>query len=123
MRRKNKSENFTPKIEPLQGGILAQFKRCGRSNCRCAAGSLHGPYYYRVWMAQGTRYKTYVKKADLERISAGIEAFQAQKREQQQSRAEIKNLLRENRETRRNLYAILRSGGSSYDRRNQAVAR
>jgi hypothetical protein len=111
MRHEKKSESFTPKIEPLRGGILIQFKRCGRSNCKCINGSLHGPYYYRVWMVRGIRFKSYVRKADFDRIKAGIEAFQAQRREQQQERAEIKTILRENREAHRNLYAILKLRG------------
>jgi len=40
-------------------------------------------------MLRGIRFKRYIKKADFDRIKAGIEAFQAQKREQQQSKAEI----------------------------------
>lgn len=107
MRHEKKSESFTPKIEPLRGGILEQFKRCGRSNCKCVNGSLHGPYYYRVWMARGIRYKSYVKKADFDRIKAGIEAFHAKKRD----RAEIQTILRENREARRYLNAVLRLRG------------
>src|SRR5437588_12698385 len=72
--------DFTPKIEPLRGGLVGEMIRCGRANCKCASGSLHGPYYYRVWMMRGRRFKTYVKKADLERIKAGIDALCAQKR-------------------------------------------
>lgn len=85
--------------------------RCGRSNCKCADGSLHGPYYYRVWMVQGVRYKTYVKKAEFDRINSGIEAFRAQRREQQQADAELRTMLREIREASRNVYAILRLRG------------
>ena len=87
---------------------MTQYKRCGRGNCRCSKGFKHGPFFYLVWYVEGTRYKSYVKRADLDRINAGIEAFQAQRREQQQSKEEIKAILRENREARRNFYAILR---------------
>lgn len=90
---------------------MCEMIRCGRSNCKCTNGSLHGPYYYRVWMVQGIRYKTYVKKADFDRINAGIEAFRAQRREQQQSAEELKTMLREIREASRNVYAILRLRG------------
>jgi hypothetical protein len=51
------------------------------------------------------------EKADFDRIKAGIEAFRREKRRQQQERAEIKTILRENREAHRNLYAILRLRG------------
>jgi len=107
---KKKSGDSTRKIAP-QGGLVREMIRCGRSNCKCASGSLHGPYYYQVWMARGTRYKAYVKKADVDRIKATIETFRAQRRKQQESAAEVKTLLRESREERRNVYAILRLRG------------
>ena len=71
-RRKKNSEDFTRKIEPLQGGLVREMIRCGRSNCKCANGSLHGPYYYRVWMVQGERIKKYVKKSQLSGVQAAI---------------------------------------------------
>ena len=90
---------------------MAQYKRCGRDNCRCAKGFKHGPFFYHVWYVQGIRYKSYVKKADFDRINAGIEAFQAQRQQQQQSAAELTNMLREIREANCNVYAILRLRG------------
>ena len=68
---------------------MAQYKRCGRGNCRCAKGAKHGPFFYHVWYVKGIRYKTYVKKTDLDRIKVGIEAFHIQKRERQQSDAKL----------------------------------
>ena len=106
-----KPRSFTRKIAPLRGGLVRELIRCGRANCKCASGSLHGPYHYRVWMARGRRYKSYVKKADLEQTKAGIAALRTQKRRQQEELAEINAILRENRETHRRLYAILRLGG------------
>ena len=110
-RRKKNSKDFTRKIEPLQGGLVREMIRCGRSNCKCANGSLHGPYYYHVWMVQGIRYKSYVKKADFDRINAGIEASRAQRRERQKANAELRTMLREIRDASRNVYSILRLRG------------
>ncbi len=106
-----KSAGFTRKIAPLRGGLVREMIRCGRANCKCANGSLHGPYYYRVWMARGIRHKAYVKKAEVERIKATIETFRAQRRKQQASAAEVKTMMRESRQDRRNVYAILRLRG------------
>jgi len=92
---------------------MAQYERCGSDYCRCSKGFKHGPVFYYVWYAQGTRYKSYVKKADFDRIKAGIEAFRAQKREQQRSAAELKSMLREIREASRTIDAILRLRGFS----------
>ena len=111
MRRKKKSKEISPKIEPLRGSLMAQYKRCGSDNCRCAKGFKHGPFFYHVWYVQGVRYKSYVKKADFDRVNAGIEAFRAREREQQRSAAELRTMLREIREASRNVYAILRLKG------------
>ena len=108
---KKKVGDFTRKIAPLRGGLVREMIRCGRANCKCVKGSLHGPYHYRVWMVRGKRCKSYVRKADLGQVMAGIEAYRNQKREQQQSAAELTAMLREMREAGRNIYAILRLGG------------
>ena len=110
-RAKNNSEEISPKIEPIRGSLMAQYKCCGRDNCRCAKGYLHGPFFYHVRYVEGIRYKTYVKKADFERIKAGIEAFRARKRKQRESAAEQRTMLREFRDARRSVYAILRLRG------------
>ncbi len=63
-----------PKIAPLPGGLYAERKRCNRPKCRCAAGgeALHGPYLYRRWMENGRLRRQYVKRADAERVRAGL---------------------------------------------------
>jgi hypothetical protein len=50
-------------------------------------------------------------KADFDRINAGIEAFRALMREQQQADAELRTMLKEIREASRNIYSILRLRG------------
>jgi len=53
-------------LAPLPGEVCEQYVRCGKANCRCSNGQLHGPYHYRVWR-EGTRvYKQYVKPAEVE---------------------------------------------------------
>lgn len=86
-----KSRSFTRKIAPLRGGLVREMIRCGRPNCKCASGSLHGPYHYRVWMVQGRRYKTYVKKAELSAVQASINKCR-------QLLAEVRQVNREARE-------------------------
>lgn len=77
----NKSEKVARKIEPLRGYLLTQYIKCGRANCKCANGSLHGPYHYRVWNASGRRYKQYIKKSDLGAVKAGIQEHNRQRAE------------------------------------------
>lgn len=59
-----------PKIELprpwVMGAVCAQYVRCGKASCRCAAGSLHGPYFYRFKREGGRLRKQYVRKADAE---------------------------------------------------------
>ena len=61
-----------PKMLP--GTVLPQWLRCGRPNCRCAGGPLHGPYYYRFWREGGKLKKSYVRRSELEQVRAAYEA-------------------------------------------------
>ena len=46
------------------GNITYQLERvrCGKSNCKCAKGSLHGPYWYGYWSEGGKTKSMYVGK-------------------------------------------------------------
>jgi hypothetical protein len=61
-----------PKIEALPGSLHVERKTCGRSNCRCAAGALHGPYLYRRWREGGRLRRQYVRPCDAERVQAAL---------------------------------------------------
>jgi hypothetical protein len=69
----------------LRGTLLSQGRRCGKENCRCAVGELHGPYTYVSVAQPGGRPRTvYVPATLLEvvtgrlRIAAGYESALAQ---------------------------------------------
>lgn len=94
MAQSKKTERFTPKIEPLRAGILQQYKKCGRPNCRCVNGSLHGPYTYIVWMARGEQFKKYVRKSDLDLINARIAAYKRQQKQAREAKKSFGGLLR-----------------------------
>lgn len=36
--------------------------RCGKKNCHCAEGELHGPYWYAYWSEDGRTKSQYVGK-------------------------------------------------------------
>jgi len=40
--------------------------KCGYYNCPCSRGELHGPFYRRVFWAEGKFRKKYVRLADLD---------------------------------------------------------
>ena len=86
------SRDLPPKTELLAGSLTAYLKRCGRVNCRCAKGELHGPYYRREYQDGGVRRKKYVRKAEVERVSIGCEA---RKRQESDQRREILRAKRE----------------------------
>ena len=107
MRRENKSESFTPKIEPLRGGILTQFKQCGRSNCKCSNGSLHGPYTYLIWMVNGKRFKKYVKNSEKQAIIAAVSAYRQQRSAQRQVNERNAQLVRQIRQDNKEFSLML----------------
>lgn len=84
-----KPENSLPKIEPLRGAVCKQMKRCGKPNCKCAKGELHGPYYYRFYYRGGRQRKKYVKKDELSATFAACLAYKRNKQETQELIREI----------------------------------
>lgn len=87
---------------------MAQYKRCGRSNCRCAGAYRHGPFFYHVVYICGKRVKRYVKQAKLGQYQAGILAFQTQKAEARAVRDHSRELIRSIRENSRELELVLK---------------
>ncbi len=77
-RQRKNMENVLPKMLP--GTLHPQWVRCGRENCRCAHGELHGPYYYRFFREGGRLKKRYVKQSDVETVSIACLATHVQKR-------------------------------------------
>ena len=82
--RNNREDMMPPKTIPdkLPGVVCAQYIRCGKPNCRCAHGELHGPYWYRFWRDRhGRLHKEYVRKADVDVVRAACEARREEERE------------------------------------------
>jgi hypothetical protein len=72
-----------PKIaDPLPktaiGSVHLEFKRCGRPNCRCRRGLLHGPYGYRHRREGGRQRKEYVPMKRLSDVMLEIERQRAE---------------------------------------------
>lgn len=46
------------------GNITYQLERvrCGKANCKCTKGALHGPYWYGYWSEGGKTKSRYVGK-------------------------------------------------------------
>ncbi|MCI0458552.1 MAG: hypothetical protein L0Z62_16435 [Gemmataceae bacterium] len=63
-----------PKTGPLPGVVCVQWRRCGRTTCRCARGELHGPYFCRFWREGGRLKKVYVRRADVDKVRSRCQA-------------------------------------------------
>lgn len=92
------------------GAVVAQYKRCGKPNCRCASGSLHGPYWYLVQRFGGRVKKTYLRPGSVEAARSACQewrSFQAfllnQRRETMRMYRDIRQIVRDARQERREL--------------------
>lgn len=77
---RKKKPNPLPKTAP--GAVCAQMVRCGKQNCKCARGELHGPYYYHFVRMGGVLVKRYIKAKDVAAMRAACEARQRQDKRQ-----------------------------------------
>jgi hypothetical protein len=93
--RKKRADSL-PKIlryVALGGTLQRQRVRCGKSNCKCARGELHIGFYV-FYSQRGVQRKFYVRRDDVAKVRAFVEA---RKRRDAAFRAEIaqaRNFLR-----------------------------
>ena len=103
---KTKNTNQVTKIAALTalhpGHVQRRRVRCGKPNCKCARGEFHTAYYH-AWDADGVRYRRYLKRADVARVTAACEAHRELQTELRQGRAEYKRTLADLRELLRML--------------------
>lgn len=66
-----KTHGLQPKILP--GYVRAERVRCGKKNCKCSKGYLHGPYFYHYTWVAGKRRKRYIKPADVGKVIVSCE--------------------------------------------------
>src|SRR5687768_9771512 len=109
---KNKTENLLPKI--LRGTVHAQYVRCGKSNCKCARGELHGPYFYFFFRKSGKLRKHYLKSSEIEQIQTACNERRNRQRERQ---AQLKYYQEVFRDYRSGLREIEKYTGMKFKRR------
>src|SRR5260370_1137405 len=51
---------------------LESWRRCGKPRCRCARGTLHGPYWYLRWRERGRQCRQYVPCEQVNAMRAAI---------------------------------------------------
>jgi hypothetical protein len=108
MRRKKISEKVATKIDPLPGHLEEKYVSCGRPNCCCAKGKLHGPYFYRRWERRGHRHTKYVRKGEVLSVKNSISAFQCVQSERRETRNRNQQLIREIQEHSKSVELILK---------------
>ncbi|MGH2348185.1 MAG: DUF6788 family protein [bacterium] len=57
---------------PTTGSLQTEWRRCGKSTCRCASGPAHGPYWYLRWREGGRQRRRYVPQEHVHTVRAAI---------------------------------------------------
>lgn len=96
-------------VVPVKGEICTQFIRCGKRECRCQRGDLHGPYYYHVWRDGARVRKVYVKSADVEYMRACCRAYREFSRTLAELKGARQGLSRDIKQTWRETKPLLRA--------------
>ena len=99
------------KIDGVQGSLEARFVKCGRANCKCARGELHGPYFYHRYRSEGRRRRRYVKESKLEALRAGIAEYREQRAQIIEANKYLRGGLRELKAQVRDLVGRMRAEG------------
>jgi hypothetical protein len=60
--------------------LLTTWTRCGKPNCRCIAGRLHGPYHALHWREGTVQRRRYVRATDVPAVRAILEQRRDQHR-------------------------------------------
>jgi uncharacterized protein DUF6788 len=93
-----KNGHLLPKTGPRRGSLHAELKRCGKPNCRCTHGVLHGPYWSLRWREGNRQRRRYVRPDDLERVQTGLDLWRRQHppaRAMRERLSALRRLLRE----------------------------
>lgn len=63
-----------PTADMIRGSLITRRIKCGKPNCRCAAGDGHTSFYLSSYY-HGRTYMDYVPKSYKEQMSGGIESY------------------------------------------------
>ena len=73
-RRQGLVKQLPPVDQTLRGSLLERHLSCGKPNCRCARGELHGPnWYLTVTLSVGRTTGTAVATEQVEQVRRWIE--------------------------------------------------
>jgi uncharacterized coiled-coil DUF342 family protein len=89
-------------LKPLSGSLRRRMIRCGKKNCRCRKGQLHGPYNYFVPSKCRGKWQ-YVTEEDITKIEQGVTDWKKQKKID----AELKDVSARLKEIRREVTELI----------------
>ena len=89
-------------LNPLSGSLRRRMIRCGKKNCRCRKGQLHGPYNYFVPSKCRGKWQ-YITEEDITEIEQGVADWKKQKKID----AEIKDISARLKEIRREVAGLI----------------
>jgi hypothetical protein len=94
------AEEYT---KTVSGSVQRQFKKCGKSNCRCARGELHGAYYYHFVRVGGKLIRRYLKAGEVEQTRQACLVRRSQTKAERINSNKAWQQLREIRESLRSV--------------------
>ncbi len=68
-----RAETNSGGLLPKTGSLQPEWRRCGKSGCHCAGGTLHGPYWYLRWREDGRQRRQYVPREQVDTMRAALE--------------------------------------------------
>jgi uncharacterized coiled-coil DUF342 family protein len=66
-------------LQPLPGSIRRRMIKCGKKNCRCRKGQLHGPYCYFAPSKCRGKWQ-YISVEDLKQVEQGVADWKKQQK-------------------------------------------
>lgn len=102
------NKNAKPLPKTLPGYVCQQWKRCGKRNCRCAGGQLHGPYFYRFGWKNGRQFKEYVRLTAVAEVQRACLEYREQRAELRKERARVRELIASLRDYELQVRALMR---------------
>jgi hypothetical protein len=103
MAKKSKPFPKIPVEALLNGAVCASYARCGKHNCKCARGLLHGPYYHRYQWHDGRVIKEYIPLSQVEEVRAACARYRALQDKLREGRQHFQMLLSQLRLTMRGI--------------------
>jgi uncharacterized coiled-coil DUF342 family protein len=89
-------------LKPRSGSLRRRMIKCGKKNCRCRKGQLHGPYNYFVPSKCRGKWQ-YITEEDITKIEQGVADWKTQKKID----AEIKDVLARLKEIKREMTELI----------------